>query len=121
LNAICKMPVAEFSVVNFDFEEILWATCNGVVKKTSAFCFHEKEQPAPPGEPINFGQHKNCNLDDRCHECLPSERHQELSAHQRGMAMVRFFFLLAPLMPECFQLDQFMILISANAIGNIAV
>jgi hypothetical protein len=93
LDAIRKMPVADVFVVNFDFDEILGATHNGVVEKTSAFCFHDKGQPAPPGHPINFGC-KDCNSDGRRHEHLPSARCQELSTHQRRMGMVRFFFLL---------------------------
>jgi hypothetical protein len=93
LDAIRRMPVANFLVVNFNFEEIMGETYNPVVEKMSTFCFHDKEQPAPPGEPINFG-HKGYNLDDRCYEYLPSERYPELGPHQHRMAMVRFFFLL---------------------------
>jgi hypothetical protein len=93
LDAIRKMPVAEFSVVNFDFGEIMGDTYAGVVNKMSTMRFQDEDQPAPPGHAINFGE-EDYNYDDRCYEYLPSDRYPEVDADRHQMAMCRFFFLL---------------------------
>jgi hypothetical protein len=89
------MPLAKFSVVNFDFAEVMGGTCNKVVKRMSKINFHDAAAEAPPGHSVDFG-HDDCKHDDKGYEHLPSARHAaEVTEESHRLAMVRFFFLLA--------------------------
>ena len=93
LDAKHKMPVAEFCVVDFAFDEVMGTTYDNVVARLATIPFLDALIPPPPGHPINFGK-EGYNLDDRCYEYIPSERYIEIVKGLHRRAMVRFFYLL---------------------------
>jgi hypothetical protein len=95
-SLLSKMPLAKFSVVNFDFAEVMGRTCTKVVMRMSKINFHDAAPEAPPGHSVDFG-HDDCKHDDKCCECLPSARHAaEVTEESHRLAMVWFSFCLLP-------------------------
>jgi hypothetical protein len=95
-NKDCQVvmhPVAEFSVVNFDFLEVMGDTYDGVVQRMQNISFHDKTVEPPPGHSIDFG-YAEYNFDDRCYEYLPSDMYPQIDKESHRLAMVRFFYLL---------------------------
>ena len=87
-----KLPAYEYSVVDFDFDEVIGDTYEPVVQRFLKCNFHD-HQTSLPGHSINFG-HEDYFYDDRAFEYFPSPNYSEVPEGFHRFSMVRFHYFL---------------------------
>jgi hypothetical protein len=89
-----KLPLQEFNVFDFDFDEVIGNTYESVVHQLQGCNFHDKAAAMPPGHSINFG-FDDYDFDDRAYEYLPSPRYPSIETSSHRVTLVRVLFMMA--------------------------